>query len=85
MIKTILSDSPYHNLKQSNDFLEVEIKGLGTLAEQGDGRTVLVEFYDGKWWVRVWADINQEDPTHVIDMSGALELHRVETRTGFGD
>jgi hypothetical protein len=24
----------------------------------------------------VWGDINQEDPTHVIDLSGALEVNR---------
>ena len=76
MIKTVLSDSPYTDANQSDDFLEIEIKGLGTLAEQGDGRTVLVEFYDGTWWVRVWADINQEDPTHVINLSGAQETCR---------
>ena len=76
MIKTILSASPYTDANQSDDFLEIEIKGLGTLAEQGNGRTVLVEFYDDKWWVRVWADINQEDPTHIIDMSRALEHNR---------
>lgn len=76
MIKTILSDSPYTDANQSDDFLEIEIKGLGTLAEEGDGRTVLVEFYDDKWWVRVWADINQEDPTHIIDMSRALQTNR---------
>ena len=75
MIKTVLSDSPYGESKQS--FLDVEIKGLGTLTEEGDGRTVLIEFYEGKWWVRVWADINQEDPTHIIDLSGAEHGKRV--------
>jgi len=78
MITTTLSDSPYHELDQSNDDLAVEIKGLGTLTELEGGRVVWVEFYDGKWWVRVWADINQEDPTHNIDLSGALESAREE-------
>jgi hypothetical protein len=24
----------------------------------------------------IWADINQQDPTHIIDLSGALESKR---------
>jgi hypothetical protein len=39
----------------------------------GMGQPVLIEFYEGKIMVRLWADINQEDPTHQIDMSGAKE------------
>jgi hypothetical protein len=85
MITANLSDSPYHELPQKNDYLEIEISGLGTMTEYGDGRTVLVEFYQGRWWVRVWADINQEDPTHVIDLSGALHEHRTHDRNHYGD
>ena len=74
MITTHLSDSPYTD--ETDDFLEIEIEGLSTLAEQDDGTVILVEFYEGRWWLRVWADINDEDPTHIIDLSGAELEHR---------
>ena len=76
MIKAIVSASPYNDSKQS--CLDVEIEGLSTMTEEESGRVVWVEFYDGKWWVRVWADINQEDPTHSIDLSGAMITARDE-------
>tara|TARA_R100000963_G_scaffold34870_1_gene29979 strand:- start:644 stop:916 length:273 start_codon:yes stop_codon:yes gene_type:complete len=41
-----------------------------------DGFPVVVEFYDGKPRVHVWADINQEDATHTIELDGALESRR---------
>ncbi len=58
--------------------LGVQITDLGTLTDREGGSAVWVEFHDGKWWVRVWADINQEDPTHNIALSGALESAREE-------
>jgi|3_EtaG_2_1085321.scaffolds.fasta_scaffold43944_4 hypothetical protein len=76
MIKTSLTDSPYNDSESS--FLDVEIKGLGTAEETDDGRVVLVELYEGTWWVRVWADINQVEPTHCIDLSGAEHEKRIE-------
>ena len=42
----------------------------------GEGAPIYLEFCDGKWELFVWSDINQEDPTHRIDMSGALEANR---------
>jgi hypothetical protein len=41
-----------------------------------DGFPVVVEFCDGKPRVHVWADINQEDATHTIELDGALESRR---------
>ena len=41
-----------------------------------DNWPVLVEIYEGRPQVIIWADINKEDPTHEIDLSGALEVHR---------
>jgi hypothetical protein len=39
-----------------------------------DGPIIYLEHTnDGKLILRVWADINQEDPTHVIDLTGAKE------------
>ena len=44
--------------------------------DPGDGEVVFIEFRDGKVWVRVWADVNQEDPTHSICLEGARESFR---------
>lgn len=46
----------------------------GTTA--GYGEIAIIELYQGKLRLLVWADINREDPTHVIDLSGALESNR---------
>ena len=42
-------------------------------AEYGYGRPIHIEHYDGKLTLRVWGDINSEEPTHVIDLHGAQE------------
>lgn len=57
---------------------EIFIKGTGLCGSVGDDSPIYLEYYEGKWWLRVWADINQEDPTHSIDMSGALHSARRE-------
>lgn len=54
--------------------------GTGDLStDEGHGWPVLVETYNGKPQVVIWADINQEDPTHIIDLSLAIESNRRET------
>ena len=37
---------------------------------------ILLERHDGKLRLVVWADINEQEPTHIIDLSGALESNR---------
>ena len=71
MITTHISKSKDHPT------LEVFVKGMGLCGSVGDDSAIYLEFYQGKWWLRVWADINQEDPTHKIDMSGALHSARL--------
>ncbi len=39
----------------------------------GFGRPVFIELRAGQLTVHVWADIGQEDPTHVIRMGDALQ------------
>ena len=46
----------------------------GTAA--GHGTPILLERGASGLVLHVWADINQEDPTHTIDLSGALESRR---------
>lgn len=57
---------------------EIFVEGMGLCGSEGDDSAIYLEYYNGKWWLRVWADINQEDPTHSIDMSGALRSSRVK-------
>ena len=46
--------------------------------DPGLDRVVYLEVNDdGKPMLYVWADINSGDVTHKIDLSGALEIHRV--------
>ena len=57
--------------------LVIKIDGYGDFGSaDGYGEPIYLEHYDGKLVLRVWADINQEDPTHTIDLSGALEAAR---------
>jgi len=51
-------------------WLDIKINGLTTATEE-DGPVIGLELYEGKPMLKVWADINSEDPTHNIDLSGA--------------
>lgn len=52
---------------------------LGTTScYDGDYAPIVIEWYDGVPRIIIWADINDQDPTHVIDMSKALESNRHE-------
>jgi hypothetical protein len=46
---------------------------------EGHGCPAFFELYGGKFRLIVFADINREDPTHVIDLSQAREDCRVLT------
>lgn len=46
-------------------------------SSEGHGSPVFVEVYKGELRLLVWADINKEDPTHVICLSGAREDRRL--------
>lgn len=60
--------------------VEIFVEGMGTCGSIGDDSAIYLEFYEGKWQLLVWADINEEDPTHRIDMSGAFETNRLECK-----
>jgi hypothetical protein len=47
-------------------------------SDDGDGWPVLIENRNGVPHVVIWADINQEDPTHVISLDEAAESNRKE-------
>ena len=57
--------------------VEMFFKGFGTACmDPGQGSPIFVEVYEGKLILRVWADINSEDPTHVIQLDGSKESAR---------
>ena len=68
-----------------NNFIQFEAEGFnacGTCDEQEIGRGiksfVAIEIWHGELRLLVWADINQEDPTHTISLEGARETKRDE-------
>ena len=59
--------------------LAIKVKGLGDqYSADGEGVPILLEVFEGRVLLRVWSDINKEDPTHVIDLSGAREDARLD-------
>lgn len=61
------------NVNERRTAAEVNIEGYGHNTTH-DGSPVYLEFgEDGKLTLYVWSDINQEDPTHVINMESARE------------
>jgi len=79
-----------YSFKNGNDLntiksinVEIGVDGItvqheGTGCQCGDFPPIFIEWYDGKPRIIIWADINEEEPTHIIDMSGALESNRRE-------
>lgn len=65
---------------ENNDLaLCIHLDGYGLMNCQPKvGGPILVERYEGKLRLLVWADINQEDPTHIIDLEPANESNRQE-------
>lgn len=50
----------------------IHLEGTGTMAE-ANGWPVRIDWYYGHPTVYIWADIDQEEPTHIISMEKALE------------
>ena len=47
-------------------------------SQDGEGEQVLIENRHGVPHVIIWADINDEDPTHIVSLAGAAESERRE-------
>ena len=59
--------------------VEIFFEGHGTCCMQpGKGSLIFIEVYEGRLVMRIWADINSEDPTHVIDLEGSREAARTD-------
>lgn len=58
----------------TDDAIEIGFEGYGEkCAPEGYGHPIRIERYKGEMRLLVWADINQEDPTHTISLEGARE------------
>jgi hypothetical protein len=83
-IKTILRDGWSGDpntvpcvIEHGDNSILIRPEGYGDCGtEDGYGFPVVIEYYEKDVRVLVWADINQEDPTHVISLSGAKESNR---------
>lgn len=61
------------------DQAAIGVPGCGEYnSPDGEGFPVLIEMREDGPYLIVWADINQENPTHVIPLAGALESNRKE-------
>jgi hypothetical protein len=58
-------------------FINIEKYG-DACSLDGAGDPVVIDYFDGQVDVCVWSDINKEDPTHKINLEGALESKRKE-------
>ncbi len=58
----------------------IKLTGYGDkYSRDGDGEPIAIDWQEGEpVRLLVWADINQDDPTHTIDLTGALESNRTE-------
>ena len=57
--------------------MDVQVEGYGDCCSaDGQGTPVVIERYEGQLRVVIWADINQEDATHVIVLENAREDKR---------
>jgi hypothetical protein len=63
---------------EANGFLNIEVEGLNTCStcddtELGEGHRAVVSFeiWQGEIRLLVWADINDEAPTNIINLNGA--------------
>jgi len=60
------------------NFLEIGVKGYGDCeSEDGHGCPIVLDYFGGKLHLLVYADINSSEPTHKIDLAGALESNRI--------
>ena len=73
------NDGPPLQVKLINKHgqLMIGFDGYGECgADVNTGTPVLIEVWDGKLRVIVFGDINEEDPTHVIELEAARESNR---------
>lgn len=56
----------------ARDGLTISPEGFGVKTMEDDfNGIILLEKYEGRLRLLVWGDINEEDPTHIIDLEQA--------------
>ena len=64
-------------IKEEMTCLEIRPEGYGDFASaEGQGCPIILEVADGSLRLVVWADINHDEPTHIIYLEGARETAR---------
>jgi len=72
------NDTKVQILVENNNLgLIIHPEGMGTC--DGSYAPILLEQHQGMMRLFVWSDINQHEPTHIIDLSDALESNRRDT------
>lgn len=67
------------NIEIFEDKILIRPEGFGDkCSSDGEGSPIMIEHYDGKVRAFIWGDINQEDPTDVVDLENAKESNRKE-------
>ena len=56
--------------------ISIELEGHSDFCSEHYGALVYLELYDGELKVRVYSDINSEEPTHSISLEGARNERR---------
>jgi len=87
-LNTVLSDAdPEHTsslpvrVVSNGSALSIFPQGYGDFASaEGNGCPVFLELFQGRLRLIVFADIEQEDPTHVIDLEMAREDQAIGIR-----
>jgi len=65
----------------SESGVEIGASGYGEkIAIKDHGYPIYLEFHEGHLRLHVWADINNEEPTHIIDLEGARESARKDSK-----
>lgn len=59
--------------------LSIGVPGYGDATSiDGRGVVAILERWEGRLRLLVWSDIDEEEPTHIIDLEGARESARRE-------
>lgn len=53
---------------QRDGALYIRPNGTGEHCNMEDGYPIMLEYYNGSLILYVWSDINNQDPTHIINL-----------------
>ena len=62
----------------NSQFAEIIVPGCGFKNATDQSPIIRIDIVDGKLTMKVWADIAEEQPTHVIELNDALLTNRKE-------